>query len=421
MALLLQPLRAAEPVGVFPSAVRRSDLALLRRELPARHPNLFFKTSRAEFERRLSELEADAGASDRLGFALRLQEILAAQGDTHTEVNWPAAADPRLALPLQIHRFVDGWRVLAAPASEPTLPGTAVLALNGLPLDEVERRIARLTGRPNEPFLRHRLPGLVNRLDVLRHLGLADAHGPLALTVRDDTGAERTVTLAAPSPAADGATPRPARFRPKEIPLYLSNERALFWLRPLPEEKTLYVQYNRCWGREYEERIGKPESAKNLPSVDEFFTDVLRRVQDDGCERLIVDLRHNSGGSSLPGQQFVAALARNRRLNQPGRIFVIIGRRTFSSAALNAVDFRNRTRAILVGEPTSASPNHFGEVKSLLLPATGLTVFHSTKHFTPDKTNADTIHPDLVAEPTWADYAAGVDPALEAVKRYHSP
>ena len=45
---------------------------------------------------------------------------------------------------------------------------------------------------------------------------------------------------------------------------------------------------------------------------------------------------------------------------------LLIGRATFSSAQMNAQQFRDRTKAILVGEPTGQKPNHFGEIKNFI-------------------------------------------------------
>ncbi len=59
-------------------------------------------------------------------------------------------------------------------------------------------------------------------------------------------------------------------------------------------------------------------------------------------------------------------------IDQRGKIFVVIGRRTFSSGLLNAHDLAARTRAILIGEPTGGKPNSYGEVESFTLPRSGL-------------------------------------------------
>jgi len=87
---------------------------------------------------------------------------------------------------------------------------------------------------------------------------------------------------------------------------------------------------------------------------------------------------------------------------------------------MNALDFRNKTKALLVGEPTGGRPNHFGEVKTFTLPYSGLTISYSTNYFRFAKDDTPSLLPDIPAEPSSADYFAGRDPALEAILNYQA-
>jgi hypothetical protein len=49
-------------------------------------------------------------------------------------------------------------------------------------------------------------------------------------------------------------------------------------------------------------------------------------------------------------------LIRCDTINQWGKLFVVIGRRTFSAAMNLAVDLERHTRALFVGEPTGGAP-----------------------------------------------------------------
>ena len=94
------------------------------------------------------------------------------------------------------------------------------------------------------------------------------------------------------------------------------------------------------------------------------------------------------------------------------QVFVIIGRQTFSSAVLNAIDFRS-LGATLVGEPGGWKPSGYGEVTNLVLPNSGLQVSCSTRKFSDVLGNA--LLPDVPAVLSFADYMAERDPALEAL------
>jgi hypothetical protein len=63
---------------------------------------------------------------------------------------------------------------------------------------------------------------------------------------------------------------------------------------------------------------------------------------------------------------------RNSRFNQNGRLFVIVGRATFSAAMEATNHLHDRTAAIFVGEPTGAKPQFQLRQGDLPLPKTAL-------------------------------------------------
>jgi len=51
------------------------------------------------------------------------------------------------------------------------------------------------------------------------------------------------------------------------------------------------------------------------------------------------------------------ALLRADKVNRTGRLFVLIGRETFSAAMGLSIELERQTKAIFVGEPTGSSLN----------------------------------------------------------------
>jgi C-terminal processing protease CtpA/Prc len=111
-------------------------------------------------------------------------------------------------------------------------------------------------------------------------------------------------------------------------------------------------------------------------------------------------------------------LSKRRYANQPGKLFALIGRGTFSSAYLNALKLKLEMKAILVGEPTGQRPNSYGEVKTMTLPQTKLPVQYSTKYFKTMDGDPPTLAPDIQVELSSSDYANGRDAVLERVLNY---
>ncbi len=108
-----------------------------------------------------------------------------------------------------------------------------------------------------------------------------------------------------------------------------------------------------------------------MPSFKEFEKQVFQSIRKQDIDILVFDMRFNSGGNSRQGTKFIEKLSKTK-LNGTGKIYVLIGRQTFSSAILNTLDFIKLTDAVLVGEGTGGRPNHYGEVKRLVLPESNL-------------------------------------------------
>src|SRR5262249_58624860 len=107
-------------------------------------------------------------------------------------------------------------------------------------------------------------------------------------------------------------------------------------------------------------------------------------VETNPVDRFVLDIRQNGGGSAQLNTPFIHGLIRSDKVNQPGKLFVIIGRSTFSAAVLLVGDLVKHTRAIFVGEPTGGKPNHYGMggisgQTSFTLPNSRLVIEHSNE------------------------------------------
>jgi tetratricopeptide (TPR) repeat protein len=78
------------------------------------------------------------------------------------------------------------------------------------------------------------------------------------------------------------------------------------------------------------------------------------------------------------------------------------------------------TNAIFVGEPTGGSPNHFGDAMTIKLPNSGVPVRIATLRWqdSDPRDRRPWVAPDIAAELSSADYFAGRDPPLAAIREY---
>ncbi|MFI5212290.1 MAG: tetratricopeptide repeat protein [Ignavibacteria bacterium] len=191
------------------------------------------------------------------------------------------------------------------------------------------------------------------------------------------------------------------------LPLYMRNDAKNYWFEYLKDSKTLYINYKRVL-------IDPQDSLRNFcKRIEEF-------VNANEIERTVIDIRNNGGGNNATCQPFVNLVSKNPKMNQKGKLFVIIGRQTFSAASYLTTKLEFNTKAIFVGEPTGASPNHYGDNRQVILPNSKLEARFSSIYwqnsFAFDKRTA--TEPSLRVEVSSRDYFSGNDPVLNAVLSY---
>ncbi len=373
------------------------DLEFLGAELPKKHKNLFHRISETEFRARIEELKAKLPALGPDETLAGLLKIIAAVGDSHTTVGYR----PQQGLPLMLYWFKDGISILNTTAEYKDILYGKIIALEGKPIEDVVSAVSALIPHENEAQVKNHLPNLLTDTVLLHGLGIIPSPAAAAVTVL--TAAGRTVTLEM-KPLLFSSKPEWLVNTSDEsgAPLYLKNRRLFYWDEILPGSRTLFFKYNSC------------QDMKDLP-----FSDFVKKLFADAdaakVEKIVVDLRHNGGGNSAIFAPFLEELKKTPALLRKGRIYVLVGRRTFSSAILNALDLKKETPAVFVGEPTGGKPNHYGEVQSFHLPQSGLVVTYSVKYFKVIDGDPDSLVPDLLIEPALEDYLKKTDPVLDRV------
>jgi hypothetical protein len=190
---------------------------------------------------------------------------------------------------------------------------------------------------------------------------------------------------------------------PGEPPLWLRNAGRPYWVEFVPADGTLYVAYRGVVDAE--------------PGNVEFWRHVFAMADSLPVERMVIDIRENSGGDSFFNRQVVRGIVARPALDDPDRLFVVLGRRTFSAAMNLALDLESWTNATFVGEPTGNATMFFGDHEQLVLPVGGLTVNVSTLPWHPDdpRDHRPFLAPDVYTPLTSGDYRANVDPAMRAI------
>lgn len=387
------PARAADPPARLDlsAAEWREDVRAFAAQLPKRHAQPFHFMSRETFDREVASLDSAVTELDGATVLVRLMRIAAMVGDGHTAVHIPYSIVP--VYPLGFRNFGDEVRVVRTTAGADSALGTRLVAIDDTPVAEVLERLDRLMAQDEHPGLREaQRPGFLSLATLLRGTGVVRDEQRARFTLADDAGAQRTMTL---GPLTTPLAQVTWKATSPELPLYRRNRSESLAFTWLPESKTLY-----CNWRTYED-LGD-RAGKMFAFIDEHPVD-----------RLVIDMRQNGGGDFYKGRRHMVEPVRKRpAIDRPGHLFVIVGPITYSAALANAIDFRDKTRAMLVGEPIGEKPNSWSENDEFVLPNSHITVSYSTKYyeFAPGE---QVITPERVIVPTWEEFRTGRDPVLE--------
>lgn len=371
------PIRAHEDVRRYAEVIRQE------------HVDPFTYVSLQHFDSCAAALDQRLSNEDRTGLLIGLLRLTAMLNDEHTMVQWNA----RLRLPIQVRPLGEDLCIIATDSAHRPLLLHRVVAINDVPASTVLERFAGLVKQDNPSYAAAWLGWNLCDVDLLMGLGIvADPeHVRLGLMAMEGD----TVSAEVHSIDAQAVQwVRPASLSLLWASRVKGNYGSLFD----DSTSTLYVNYRRC-----REDVDLSMSA--------FTDEVFERIEAQHPARLVIDLRENGGGNSALFMPFIKRL-RKSYLNKENRIRVLIGRGTFSSAVMNAVELKRTTSAVLIGEITGGNVNHYGEVREEALPWSGFKVMYSTKYWENWPGKQGGLQPDEEARPTIADLWRGTDTAL---------
>ncbi|HKD86356.1 MAG TPA: hypothetical protein VKB58_16515 [Terriglobales bacterium] len=386
----------------------REDLHYLAQEMPKQHKSLFHTMTQAQFEQAVQALDADIPRLNDDEIVVRLAQIGAMVTDGHSGLELLDMSG-NVHIPVLFVQYSDGVYVRAAAPEYAEAVGGKVVMVGSSTTEEAMARIDTIAPMdPNNPG--HRMAWAarlyLNYPMLLHGLGLS-ASNQTADFVIEKQGQRKSYSMRSSVPLAQWYLYNPPSdwvdARPSSVPVPLSVQRAnqLYWFTFLPEHGAVYFQFNGVMNADGE-------------TLEQFAHRLATAINQDGVDRLIIDVRHNPGGNNTLLRPLLVTLI-GSKLNHRGGMYCIISPRTFS-AAQNFVDrLESYTNVVFVGEPTGENVNMYGDPHHIELPNShlGMAVSHL---WWQDKDPRDTrvaTAPELASVATFHDYVAGRDPALQ--------
>ena len=414
---------ALHPLSPTDAKAFRGDLDFVVSTIARLHPAPFAHADAKTFRNDAATVRSD-GAKKGLGCAVaELMALIAELNDGHTYVLPINIPNMERWFPVRFYAFPDGLYVTSIAPEYADLAGKRVVRIGALAADAAIAKAAAMQAANNPLSGREGMAWLSNAA-IAEATGAASGdamtiavEGGTSLTLKpfeaeindawnqqgEMFGPRRRKDAQPYVTAFGGRGPLDFRKTDPALPPHL-RYRLPYFLVEMPEKHALYFQWNfvQDWGDE---------------PFPQFSQRLFKTLDAHADWRLIVDVRYNSGGDGSKVPPFIKQIVKRDRFDQPGNLFVITGRKTFSAAVDFVAEAKAWTSAIFVGEPTGAGLNAYGDAEEHVTP--GLHIpFQSSTNFHGHGDSHDTggsIDPDIPAIMTGADYFAGRDPVLQTI------
>lgn len=375
----------------------RGDLRFIAEEIPKRHKNAFHLVSRESFEKAITDLDKKISVLDDTQIVFGFTKLFAMIGDGHTSLYWNWAYGE---VPMRLFWFGRELRVVKTDENFPRTNGAKIVKIGGIPIEELYKRSQPYISQNETPqFILEANASMLTYPSFLSQIGAAKSNDKAVYEFIDAKGKRFSLELAAVSPDKIHWI-----YPYITAPLWLSNEDEPLAFKYLPDSQTVYIQF---------------QSYPRRKEFKKFSDDLFAFLDKTEVKKLVFDLRLNGGGDFTRGRDFfIKQLKERKNLTEKGKLFVIVGRRTFSAGMSNAADFRNEFGAILVGEPTGQKPNGYSENRNFRLPNSHFDAAVSTEIYKFAEADTPGLIPDKLIEPDWNSMKAGRDPVMEWILAY---
>ncbi|WP_233587073.1 S41 family peptidase [Pseudorhodobacter sp. E13] len=331
------------------------DLELIVRTVLQTDPS-FRAIGRDEMERHIVDARQNALADDKDAFLLSLMRLLALPGNGHTRLIPNTAI---LVLPLRLVTIGSTVRLLGAPSGFAGAIGGELIAINGIPITEIEASAAKFLAGTRQ---RRRVIGPILFVwpGALQRLGVFSGDTNVDYRIRDAAGWISELVL-------DTADRVPGSA------LYPRNEHGK--ADPLWSPKA-FLEINDLGQRGL--RMGLPSffdpGEKALSNAVSEAADLVRSRP---ATPLLIDLRGNTGGSFLRAMPLIDALSDGA---EHRRVALLVDKFTFSAAIVFAAILKHRlgARLRLIGEEMGDGLTFFAEGGTIDLSSSGAAVRYSS-------------------------------------------
>lgn len=387
----------------------QQDLAELQRQLYEVHANPFTEFNRQQYDKLFAEMNRQLQDSIALiDFYKLVKPAVAWLSDEHAEISLPASYyTQQVFLPFSLHKEKQIYRIdeIIGSTALPLKKGDTILSINGVALQTILPKLSSYTtGFPEQ-----------RNEKSMQLFGYLYALAEKSLSSSYQIGLSNGRQVTVPAITANS---------------WIDHLKKIYGASSGAENRISYTRYGETGY--INARSFSTANDEDVRKLDRQIDSIFVQVQNDGVKQLVIDVSKNSGGNSAVGTTLIkyfykkpylsyqvnwkrsaeylntytgygASDARytalkpgqilhydSDRISPPqdlpnrfkGKVYVLVGNGTFSSAMMFATTIKDNHIAELIGStPKNGHPSHFGELYSFKLPNTKLAVRFGVKEW----------------------------------------
>ena len=382
----------------------QEDLSYLSSQMRTIHPNIYSMIQKRSLDSLENTIFERIPNSDDSDILMDLFNFTAAPNDAHT---FPFIFFPCYDLhnvPLQIYGFTDGWYVVEAGREYKKLIGLKILEIGSTDINEIFKNHPLLLGVENTQSQKERFTYMVVMPEWLKYHKIIDEIDKVDFTFEDQNGKTYSKSLPSYKYFPLFVWSNVSKISNNQPHIFTNPRKDWYEFTPIIDSRYLYIEYHQC------------DNQPGKETVTEFALDLETHIKNNNYERYLIDLRSNDGGNNNVNRELLRVVRDTEKVNQHGKLYILIGRRTFSAAVMFANQLQMQTEAIFVGESTSQGPIFYGRPNIIELPNSKLVIGISSGRTISSLSfdMREEIKPDIEVEYTIDDFHSKMDPVLEA-------
>ena len=395
----------------------REDLQHLKTTVHSKYANLFHNVTAQQFDEAVAALDKRIPDLEGYEVAAEISKIVAMFHIGHTNLwlfpahghhnnNAPTAFNFNV-VPVKFYAFSDGLYIQSADKQYENAVGGKVLKIGNLTTEQALEAIRPYVAYENEQGFKSNAPFYLTILEVLKTAKITDQLDYLPVVISKN-GKEQTIRFEKAPLSTDRFSTTGLTISndwvdantASEKPLWMQQPKEYRFMEYLKEAKTLYVRHS----------VTLNDGDK---TIEKFFKNVVDFIDKNEVEKLVLDVRMNGGGNNYLNKPIITSIIQARKINQKGKFYCIIGRRTFSACQNLVNELSKYTEVTFVGEPTAENINFYGDTKQEVLPNSKLAASLSWMWWQ----NLDPrdkrlwMPPHLAVDMSFDDYQKGIDPS----------